>query len=463
MALGTSQGMRAAVVGCAIASITAFASLVDAASKDERDVDLSQRAQQSPLQLLGVPTGNLRIRGFLVGSFSYNSHIQMVPEFAGGAPTLADPGSTNARFDKFGLGLSETFAPWLTAGAAMEVENHRDRHSHGFNPGFACSGPPADAPPAPPQPCIERFGTEEAETEVNLDKFNLTVVAPIGNGLSLSFARFDIPFGIERHDEPLLLTATTSDVFRFGRPERGTGFQAAYQFSPLLDASAWAVNRWENEAAGDEDFNDNNKAKTFGGRLGVTPLPREGLLALGIGGVIGPEQDDNDSHKRWVIDGDWSWSPTDDTLIAGELLYGGENDRALRERGLPFPAPASVKDVNWLGFYLLGHQELNEWLGLSLRYSYFDDMDGGRTGVEQVLQSFTICPIAHLTRLIPDLGPTGAAYVRTRHPIDWVDLKLEYRFNHSDRPVFSDADPGVDIPTADHSSHQVQFQVVVNL
>ena len=49
------------------------------------------QAQQSPLQFLGIRTGDLRMRAFLVGSFSYNSHIQMVPEFAGGAPALADP------------------------------------------------------------------------------------------------------------------------------------------------------------------------------------------------------------------------------------------------------------------------------------------------------------------------------------------------------------------------------------
>lgn len=84
----------------------------------------------------------------------------MVPEFAGGAPALSDPGSTNFRFDKFGLSVVKTFAPWLSAGAAIEVENHRDLHSHGFDPAFGCPGTGV---------CIERFGSEEAETEINLD------------------------------------------------------------------------------------------------------------------------------------------------------------------------------------------------------------------------------------------------------------------------------------------------------
>jgi hypothetical protein len=139
--------------------------------------------RESPLELLGLrkpEIGGIRISAFLVGSFSFNSDIQIVPEFAGDAPALADPGRTNFRFDKFGLSVARTFAPWLSASASIEVENHRDRHSHGFDP---ASGP-----------CIERFGSEEAETEINLDKFNLTAIAPIGNGLAFSIGRFDIPF-----------------------------------------------------------------------------------------------------------------------------------------------------------------------------------------------------------------------------------------------------------------------------
>ncbi|MFN3477337.1 MAG: outer membrane beta-barrel protein, partial [Candidatus Methylomirabilales bacterium] len=259
-----------------------------------------------------------------------------------------------------------------------------------------------------------------------------------------------------------ILTATTSEVFRFGRPSLMTGFQASYAFTPWLDVSAWVVSRWENEITGEEDFNDNNKDKTFGGRIGFTPFPREGFLSVGVGGFWGPEQEDNNSNKRWVVDLDFTWTPLRRLLFAGEFIYGGEANRELRKRGLPFPAPEEVKDVNWRGFYLLTHYDILDWLGLSFRWGLFDDMDGGRTGVKQVLQSWTFAPIFHLSRLIPELRPTGAAYARTRHPIDWVDLKVEYRLNHSNRPVFSDARSGVDILEADRTSHQVELQLVVN-
>jgi hypothetical protein len=134
----------------------------------------------------------------------------------------------------------------------------------------------------------------------------------------------------------------------------------------------------------------------------------------------------------------------------------------MRERGIPIAAPDEVRGVHWWGTYVLAYYNLLDWLGFAFRYGYFDDMDGGRTGVKQVLQSWTFVPILHLSRLIPDLAPTGAAFARSRTPIDWVNVKLEYRLNHSNKPVFSDTIPGNAILEGDETSHQVQLQFVVN-
>jgi hypothetical protein len=193
----------------------------------EREISLER---EHPLELLGLPKpelGGVRFSGFFVGSANYNSRIQMVPEFAGSVPLSSEPKSTDFRFDQFTFGVFKTFAPWLSAGASMEVERHGHRHSHGFDPDFGC--------PSSSALCIEQFGTEEIETEVSLHRFNITGIAPIGNGLALSFGRFDTPFGYERHDAALNLTATTSELQRFGRPQSMTGFTAAYQFAPWLD------------------------------------------------------------------------------------------------------------------------------------------------------------------------------------------------------------------------------------
>jgi hypothetical protein len=194
----------------------------------------------------------------------------------------------------------------------------------------------------------------------------------------------------------------------------------------------------------------------------LTPFPLQGLLNIGIGGFWGPEQSDRTDRKRWVLDLDFSWTPVRTLLLTGEILYGEEESRELRERGGPIAAPASVQDVSWRGAYLLAHHDVVEWMGLSVRYDVLDDRDGGRTGVAQTLQSLTVAPIFHLSRLTRELGVTGAAYARTRHPIDWMDLRLEYRLNRSDRPVFAATEPGTPILTADRTSHEVVVQLVVN-
>jgi Putative beta-barrel porin-2, OmpL-like. bbp2 len=413
---------------------------------------------EHPLNLIGLPKpeiGGFRFRGFFVASANYNSHIQIVPEFAGGAEAKSAPGNLNFRFDKFGLGVSRVFADWLYAGATMEVESHADSHSHlidattatrlGCPPGIAC----------------ERFGAETPATEAVLDKFNLTVVAPLGNGVPISFARFDIPFGFERHDEVLNLTATTSEVFRYGRPQMGTGFNIAYQFTPWLDAQAWVVNRWESETTHDP-FDDNNRDKSWGGRVGFTPIAHDGILNFGIGAAWGPEQTSNNSEPRWVIDADLVWQPNRRILVAGEMVYGYEQKVSTRQVGIPVVEPARRADRSWFGFYVLGYYEPVDWLGIVARYGFFNDIDGSRTGVEQQLNSITIAPIFHLSRLIPDLKPTGSFFTRSMVPIDWVNVKLEYRFNYSTREAFSNNSPNTAILDGSHSSHQVQLQVNVN-
>ncbi|PYN05346.1 MAG: hypothetical protein DME07_00210 [Candidatus Rokuibacteriota bacterium] len=420
----------------------------------EREINL----REGLLQTVGLPkleVGGARFTGFVVGSANFNSHAQIVPEFAGGSQAMSEPGSLNFRFDKFGLGVTKTFADWLSAGAAVEIESHSDKHSHLIGRGIGTMGCPTAF-------SCERFGAETPTAEATLDKFNLTAIAPIGNGLAISLARFDLPFGFERHDEVLNPTATTSEVFQFGRPQRGTGFNFAYQFAPWLDAQTWVVNRWENETTHDP-FDDNNKDKTYGGRIGFTPFARDGLLNFGIGASWGPEQASNSHSPRWVIDLDAVWQPTRRLMFAGELVYGGEKDVTTREVGVPVGEPSRDRqDRNWLGFYVLGYYEMAKWLGLTARYGYFNDMDGSRTGVEQELHSLTLAPVLHLSRLIPDLKPTGVFFTRSQVPIDWVNVKLEYRLNYSTRNVFSDSKPNAAILEGSDTSHQVQLQVNVN-
>jgi hypothetical protein len=373
------------------------------------------------------PLGSLeiagtRITGFVVGSVDFATAQRFpgttpasgdIPEFERTVDAPTDPDQVNFRFDTFNIGFTKRLADWLLASAAIEVENERT---------------------------IEAFegGTElerESETEVDIDVFEVTAIAPVGNGLALSFGKFNVPFGIEREDAPFNLQATNSFVFELGRPSKVLGFRTAYQFHPIVDVELFAVNGWDVD-------DDNNHGKTIGGRLGFTPLER---LNFGIGGFWGAEQDDLAGPKRWVIDVDATFTRIPRLTLAAEFVYGGENDVGVFSVDEPsllvgldedeLAALVVEKNVNWIGFALTGHYEVTDLLGLTVRYGYFNDMDGGRTGFDQVLQSFTLAPTIHLSSLIPGLGVPG--YVpRTNLPIPYVDLRLEYRVEWSNRDIF---------------------------
>src|SRR5438309_636355 len=323
--------------------------------------------------------------------------------------------------------------------------------------------PVAQVPPMAPRPGEREIQPDrEPPTEVSLHRMNITGIAPLGNGLAISFGRFDTPYGYERHDAALNFTATTSELTRFGKPQSYTGFQVAYAFAPWLDVTGWIANQWENETT-ENGFQDNNSAKSFGGRVGVTPFQGDQWLNFGIGGWLGPERDEDTRHNRWIIDADVTWSPTPRLVFIGELVYGGEAKVSFRRRGIPY-AGASVenRDVNWFALYALAHYDVTRWLGMTFRYGYFDDYQGWRTGVGQTLQSFTFTPAVHLSRLIPELRPLGVTYARTRMPLDWVDVRLEYRLDTSDKNVFSNAKPGIPVTSADKTAQQVTLQFVVN-
>jgi hypothetical protein len=421
-------------------------------------------AQERPISL-DAPSpgagrlGQLEISGFAVGSASWNSHIQLVPEFAGGAAALADPRQVNFRFDKVGVALTKRFGPTLSASAAIEIESHKDKHSHRrTDPATQCVGVPT--------PC-ESFGAETPATEATLDKLALTWFP--WTSLGLSFGRFDVPFGIERHDEVLNMTATTSEIYHFAKPQNFTGLQAFYQAGPLIDLNLWVANRWESHTT-HEPFDDNNKAKSIGGRIGFSPALRDQLLNFGIGAWYGAERDDPanaanlglNGPKRSVIDLDATWSPSPRSAYIAELIWGTEEEVSFRERGFPVAAPAQTNiKPRWFGGFVMAHEEMNRWLGLTARYGFLDDQDAWRTGIEQKLHSITLAGTIHLSALA-GRAPLAVTYPRTQVRVHEVDLKIEYRYNRSNEPVFSEADPPFADPDPKKSSHQVQLQVAIN-
>ncbi len=69
----------------------------------EREITLERG---HPLETLGLPRPEIagaRISGFFVGSANYNTHTQMVPEFAGNPNVTSEPRSVDFKFDQFSI------------------------------------------------------------------------------------------------------------------------------------------------------------------------------------------------------------------------------------------------------------------------------------------------------------------------------------------------------------------------
>src|SRR4030095_5451283 len=94
----------------------------------------------------------------------------------------------------------------------------------------------------------------------------LSYVGPIGKGLTVDFGKFYTPVGSEVIETKDNFNYTRSFLFTYG-PYTHTGFRAKYTFNDKIAVTVFLVNGWDN-------FIDNNRAKTGGVSVSLTPTSR---------------------------------------------------------------------------------------------------------------------------------------------------------------------------------------------
>jgi len=143
-----------------------------------------------------------------------------------------------------------------------------------------------------------------------------------------------------------------------------------YAFTDAVNAAVFIVNGWDNAT-------DNNKSKSFGLSVGVTPME---MVSLSLNAITGPEQTDNSSNQRTLFDVVATIKPIKPLSII--LNY----DDGKEEMG------AGAADVKWSGLSGIVKYEFTGTYSLALRGEYFDDKDGYRTGTVQKLTEVTLSP-----------------------------------------------------------------------
>ncbi|MFQ5456211.1 MAG: outer membrane beta-barrel protein [Nitrospirota bacterium] len=258
-------------------------------------------------------------------------------------------------------------------------------------------------------------GTDPLTRDDIIEQGFVTLTLLRGGDTTLTIGKFNAPIGFELLDAPDMYQFSHALVFKNGLPTNLTGLQVSKGLGDMADISLYIVNGWD-------VMEDNNDGKTFGGRLGISP---DDEIGLGLSYITGPEQDSNDDNNRSVLDIDASVSSIQNLLIGAEFNLG-------KEEGIGIGGG----DANWLGYLVMMHYDLKDWVGFTFRYDYFNDKDGQRTGLgkEVVEQAVTFAPTFTIA--------------------DGMGALIEYRKDFADTNAFIDADGN---PSDDNTVVAVEF------
>jgi len=224
--------------------------------------------------------------------------------------------------------------------------------------------------------------------------------------VALTFGKFNAPIGFELLDAPDMYQFSHALVFDHGLPTNLTGLMASFSPIPQLDVNMYICNGWD-------ENDETNGPKTAGGRVGYALM--EEKLNVGLSYIAGkeilndiiPDSIQFTEYERSVLDIDLSFNYSSNLIIGGEFNQGSiSNDD---------------DDYSWSGFMIMGHYELNDWMGFTARFGSMDDPDSWLFGENgETRNAITIAPTFTL--------PNG------------IGALIEYRMDTSTEEVYLDSD-----------------------
>lgn len=243
----------------------------------------------------------------------------------------------------------------------------------------------------------------------NTEKFDLqqgyvSGTVPLGSGLTLKGGKFVTLLGYEVIESPNNPNFSRGYLFSLAIPFTHTGGLLSYTFTDWFSVTAGVVVGWDNSQ-------DNNDRPSVTGQFAFTPVKD---LTANLTWIAGPEQNDNNTHQRYVLDFVFNYTGIKNTTLGLNVDYGHET----KEASLVALDTRQDTDATWWGWALYGAYDWTEKLTTVLRQEFFKDADGARTGFGSKL----------------DLFSTTAT---VQYKI-WKGLvgRLEYRHDSADEKVF---------------------------
>jgi len=243
---------------------------------------------------------------------------------------------------------------------------------------------------------------DQTAAQFDLKQAFASYIAPLGSGLRFDVGKFVTHLGyevIEGYDG-YNDNYSRSILFGYAIPFTHTGAKASYAFSSKVAGMVEVVNGWDL-------LRDNNRSKSVGAQLSLTPIAPLQVLLNWIGG---PELANNNHSNRNVFDVVAILKPTGTLTLGLNGDYGKESGTSLVNPGA---------DATWKGIAGYATLAVTNKFSVALRGETFRDEDGVRlgTGTNATLSEGTLTP----------------AYKFTDH----VVLRGEVRYDKANQPILT--------------------------
>ena len=243
---------------------------------------------------------------------------------------------------------------------------------------------------------------DQTAAQFDLQQAFASYIAPLGSGLRFDVGKFVTHMGYELIEgyDGYNDNYSRSILFGYAIPFTHTGVKASYAFSSKVAAMVEVVNGWDL-------LRDNNRSKSVGAQLTLTPVAPLSVLLNWIGGA----EIANDNHtNRNVFDVVAILKPTK------TLTFGVNGDYGI-ENGTSTVNPGS--DATWKGIAGYATLALTNKFSVALRGETFHDEDGVRLGTG--------------TRATMSEGTFTPTYKFTDHAL----LRGEVRYDTANQPIFA--------------------------
>jgi hypothetical protein len=243
---------------------------------------------------------------------------------------------------------------------------------------------------------------DQTAAQFDLQQAFASYIAPLGSGLRFDVGKFVTHMGyevIEGYDG-YNDNYSRSILFGYAIPFTHTGVKASYAFSSKVAGMVEVVN-------GCDLLRDNNRSKSVGAQLTLTPVAPLQVLLNWVGG---PELANDNHSNRNVFDLAAILKPTNTLTLGVNGDYGKENGTSLVNPG---------SDATWKGIAGYATLALTNKFSVALRGETFHDEDGVRlgTGTRATLSEGTFTPTYKFT--------------------DHVLLRGEARYDKANQPILN--------------------------